>query len=236
VTFPGLGGQQPPPQNAAPAGQLTPGIQPGSSQQIVASRVIIIGSGGELLVYSPTAGAGNLIASIAGQAGTDPWGNAVVQGVAAYATVAGVTYAIQIGSETVGSNTFPALFFANQTSPVHQPPLVYGINPSTSGSGIELNSGVSQAGDVASGVIAQDSRASGDPGGYVTIVGGTTEVTGNLEVDGGLLVGGSPDTSTNGLTDGTIAGTSGPQTGGAAAHTHSAGSYAVTNGQHSHTL
>lgn len=81
MTFPGLGGQQPPPQNSAPAGQLTPGIQPGASGQVVASRVIIIGTGGELLVYSPTAGAGNLILSIAGNAGTDPFGNAFPAGL-----------------------------------------------------------------------------------------------------------------------------------------------------------
>lgn len=81
MTFPGLGGQQPPPQNSAPAGQLTPGIQPGASGQVVAQRVIIIGTGGELLVYSPAAGAGNLILSIAGSAGTDSFGNTFPAGL-----------------------------------------------------------------------------------------------------------------------------------------------------------
>jgi len=84
VTYPGLGGQQPPPQNASPAAQLVPGVQPGTTGQVVASRVIIIGSGGELLVYSPTQGAGNLIASIAGTTGTDPFGNNFLSGTASY--------------------------------------------------------------------------------------------------------------------------------------------------------
>jgi hypothetical protein len=84
MTYPGLGGQQSPPQNAAPAGQLVPGVQPGVSSQVVASRVIIIGTGGELLVYSPTAGAGTLTASIAAAATTDQYGNHIVQGTASY--------------------------------------------------------------------------------------------------------------------------------------------------------
>jgi hypothetical protein len=51
---------------------------------VVASKVIIIGTQGELLVYSPTQAAGNLIASIAGAATTDSDGNQVLQGVASY--------------------------------------------------------------------------------------------------------------------------------------------------------
>jgi hypothetical protein len=86
VTYPGLGGQQPAPQNASPAGQLVPGVQPGVSSQVVASRVIIIGTGGELLVYSPSAGVGTLIASVAGAATTDSFGNHVLQGTASYAS------------------------------------------------------------------------------------------------------------------------------------------------------
>jgi hypothetical protein len=43
-------------------------------------------------------------------------------------------------------------------------------------------------------------------------------------------------TSTNGLSGPSITGTSGPQSGGAAAHTHSAGSYSILSGQHSHDL
>jgi hypothetical protein len=60
MTYPGLGGQQPPPQNAAPAGQLVPGIQPGTTGVIVASRVIVIGETGGIFLYD---GSGNLIGS-----------------------------------------------------------------------------------------------------------------------------------------------------------------------------
>jgi hypothetical protein len=71
--------------------------------------------------------------------------------------------------------------------------------------------------------------------------------TGNLTVDGTLSVNGSTSTSTDGLPNGGIEGTSDTAglpngdisgTSGAAsagtAHTHSAGSYAVTNGVHDH--
>ena len=54
----------------------------------VVSQVIIAGSGGELLVYSPTAAAGNLISSIAAQAGTDSFGNHFLAGTASYSSIA----------------------------------------------------------------------------------------------------------------------------------------------------
>jgi hypothetical protein len=84
VTWPGLGGQQVAPVNA-PAGQATPiGVTPGTTGLVIARQVIIIGSGGQLLVYSPTAAAGNLIASIAGAAGTDTYGNKYLAGFTTY--------------------------------------------------------------------------------------------------------------------------------------------------------
>jgi hypothetical protein len=76
----GLGGVVP--AANAPSGPVAGiGVQPGTSSRIVASQVIIIGTGGQLLVYSPTAGAGNLITSISGSATTDTYGDAVPQGV-----------------------------------------------------------------------------------------------------------------------------------------------------------
>jgi hypothetical protein len=76
-----------------------PGIGAGGAAGTVrATKVIIIGSGGELLVYSPTAAAGNLIASIAGANGTDTYGNAFVQGVTSYqAPGVGVASGLQGG-------------------------------------------------------------------------------------------------------------------------------------------
>jgi hypothetical protein len=58
----------------------------GSWTNQIVSNVTIIGSGGELFVYSPTAAAGNLIASIAAAAGTDQFGNNFLAGVASYAS------------------------------------------------------------------------------------------------------------------------------------------------------
>jgi hypothetical protein len=96
-----------------------------------------------------------------------------------------------------------------------------------------------------SGSVTSDLHIDGTvygTGGVLTI-GDAVQLNNNLTVTGTLSVGGSTDTggptnnstSTNGLTSGVINGTSGAQSTGTA-HTHSAGSYAVANGQHSHTL
>ena len=79
--------------------------------------------------------------------------------------------------------------------------------------------------------------------GGVLTVGDAVQLNSNLTVTGTLSVGGSTDTGTptnnntsqNGLTDGTIHGTSGSQSAGTA-HTHGPGSFAVGNGQHTHNL
>ena len=80
--MPGLGGQQPPPQNAVPAAPLVPGIQAGTQARIVTKQLIIIGSSGELLVYDTMAAKGTLIGSISAVAGTDPYGNNFPAGMA----------------------------------------------------------------------------------------------------------------------------------------------------------
>lgn len=48
--------------------------------------VIISGANGELLVYNPTPGVGNLRVSIAAMAGTDPYGNAFPAGIGVFNT------------------------------------------------------------------------------------------------------------------------------------------------------
>jgi hypothetical protein len=69
------------PLNAPPAGNAAPGVQPGNTRLIVANKVIIIGDTGGLFVYAPTPAAGNLIASIAAEAGTDQFGNSYPAGI-----------------------------------------------------------------------------------------------------------------------------------------------------------
>jgi len=85
MTVPGLGGQQPPPQNSAPAAPLVPGIQPGVTNRFVtlyAGNTIINPNG--VFIYSGTPGVGDLIASMT-HASTDPFGNHTIAGVASYA-------------------------------------------------------------------------------------------------------------------------------------------------------
>jgi hypothetical protein len=62
----------------------------GWSNQITSLIIIEEGTGfSGLFFYSPTIGAGNLIISIASQAGTDPYGNKYQQGVAVYSSETG---------------------------------------------------------------------------------------------------------------------------------------------------
>lgn len=257
MTVPGLGGQQPAPQNSAPAAQLTPGVTPGSTGQVVATRVIIIGPGGELLVYSPTAGAGNLILSIAGSAGTDAFGNSFPAGLTV-GPPAGpqVNIAVSggIGRElftpgntafnggyieggTNGSPTYSslALIGPQSTDPAHDDYMEETFNSANA-------SGTSTANIQwfyvdTSGVSHEIGQANGTGWEFF----GNVEVTGTLQVDsslnvtGTLTVNGSSSTGTAGLPNGTISGTSGAASAGTA-HTHGGGSYAVTSGVHSHTL
>lgn len=70
-------------------------MQGPSGWLIVANKVIIEGTNGELLVYSGTPAFGNLIASIAGADFTDGLGNAGLEGIVSYipATGTGGAYA-----------------------------------------------------------------------------------------------------------------------------------------------
>lgn len=64
--------------------------------------------------------------------------------------------------------------------------------------------------------------------------GGAT-FNGHVTITGTLSVNGSTSTTTNGLPNGGIIGTSGGASAGTA-HTHGPGSFSVSNGQHAHTL
>lgn len=81
---PGAGGLQPRPVNVPVSAPVGVGVQPGTSAIVVARKVIIIGSGGELLVYTPAAAFGNLAYSIADAPFTDQYGNAGLGGATSY--------------------------------------------------------------------------------------------------------------------------------------------------------
>jgi hypothetical protein len=72
-------------------------LAPGGAAGVFRGRLVVIsgsstnGSTG-LFVYSPSPGAGNLVTSIAALAGTDPYGNAYLQGTVNYALVSGTTW------------------------------------------------------------------------------------------------------------------------------------------------
>jgi hypothetical protein len=160
MTYPGMGGQQPPPQNSSPAGQLVPGVQPGTTGIIIANRVIIAGASGELLVYAPSAGAGNLLASISGQATTDSFSNTVEEGIASYATISGQVYAAQLGTVTTASGTLIGFFIQDLTSPANTPGGFLGA-ATNAGCEIQMYSGMSTGVSTGSLISCADSTFSG---------------------------------------------------------------------------
>lgn len=65
-----------PPLNAPPAGQLSPGVQPGTTPGIVlAQYVIVFGTAGGVFLYSGSPGAGNPPVAWMSTAAKDPYGN-----------------------------------------------------------------------------------------------------------------------------------------------------------------
>jgi hypothetical protein len=103
----GLGGVVP--AANAPSGPVAGvGVQPGTSSRVVATQVVIIGSGGELLVYSPTRALGNLIASIVGSnTGFDSVGNFFLSNITAYQDDGGTWLATQIFGGGIAFYTAP---------------------------------------------------------------------------------------------------------------------------------
>ena len=190
MTYPGLGGQQPPPQNSSPAGQLVPGVQPGVTGQIVASRVVIIGSAGGLFVYSPTPGLGNLVASVSGHAGTDPFGNAYPEGFAAFVNITD-NVTVQMGEASFGGTPVAGMFMHDSSSVAFSDPCFGTVGAGAGGPDCIMWSGQGNSGSSGSGIECQDSTGSGVPGGLVTVVGGLCEVQGTLDVGGNINVSGT---------------------------------------------
>jgi hypothetical protein len=198
--------------------------------QLQAGNTIINPDG--MFTYSGTPAAGNLIFSSAPAAGTDSFGNVYVEGAAAYITTGGSTFALQLGNQ--GANG-AAFFIHNQTTPPTADPGYSANLASPSGTAAEIVSGQSTAGSTQAVIIVSDSTLSGTAGGEVDISAGLTTTSGNMAIAGTLTVGGTDQTSTVGLPNGGIQGTSGGASAGTA-HTHGPGGYSVTNGQHHHTL
>lgn len=71
----------------------------------VVNQVIIAGPNGQLLVYTPTVGLGNLIASVRATAGTDPSGNAFLPGIVGYSQAGGTFFATQVGGTGLAATT-----------------------------------------------------------------------------------------------------------------------------------
>jgi hypothetical protein len=87
-----------PPLNAAPAGNVSPGIQPGTTGNIVlAQYVIVFGASGGWFIYDGTPAPGNAPIYWGGNVSADPYGNALTQGI-----WAGQPGSIQIGIQTSG--------------------------------------------------------------------------------------------------------------------------------------
>ena len=109
LMFGGLPARRPD-QHIAPARS---GMMPAPQQNVVIGRfVIVAGTKGGLFVYSPSVGLGNLIASDAAATGTDPYGNAYLAAITAYANVSGVFYAAQLGQAGAGNPAALAFYTA----------------------------------------------------------------------------------------------------------------------------
>ena len=159
-----------------------------------------------VLTYSGPPAAGNLSASEAPASGTDQFGNNFLAGVCSY----GATIATQMGS---GFITFYTGSLAGGWSSK-------GTIATDSLGDILISAAAGRQ------VITLNNTLDDGSGGAT--FGGTVAVA-------ALTVGGSSNTGSAGLPDGTINGTSGGASAGTA-HTHGPGSFAVTNGVHQHAL
>ncbi len=127
-----------------------------------------------IFTYSGPPALGNLIFSSAPAAGTDDFGNAYVQGAAAYVTLGGDRIALQLGLSSFGGTPAAAFFTHDETSPAFSDPMVGGTSATPAGCISVLFSGESLNTSAGSGIEAADSTASGVAGGTVTIVAGQT--------------------------------------------------------------
>lgn len=121
MTFPGLGGQQPPPQNAPAAMVPVPGITPGTPPVLTVTEIIITPGGvlEGIFTYSsnpPAAGTLTQTSNVA-TGGTDKYGNHYLSGVTTYDNAAGTATQMDGGAISLytgslaGGWTSPATIF-----------------------------------------------------------------------------------------------------------------------------
>lgn len=165
--------------------------------QLQAGNTIINPNG--TFVYSSAPATGNLIFSAAPVAGIDQFGNVYVQGAAAYETISGITYAIQLGESSFAGTPVPGVFIhvISGTTAASSDPNFSGIGESTGSTAIVF-SGQSTAGSAGSGIQASDSTFSGVPNGTVNIVAGQLTFQGVVFYDGTTITNnGRTDTASN---------------------------------------
>ena len=193
-------------------------------QGILATEGVIEGPtivGSDAFFYDPSPGFGNLAQSITAADGTDQYGNAYIAGTSTYADNGSFWSAVVIadGVVTWYEASGPGGPWTSEAG------IGFSWNSSTGGGLIFTGT----AGNSMSG----DLSVTGSVTASVTLTVNGTDVGATLSAIISALSGAA--TSTDGLPNGQITGTSGAQSAGTA-HTHGGGSYAVTNGQHSHNL
>ena len=220
MSLPGSGGLVPPPINA-PAGQATPvGVQPGVSTSVVRARLVIVSGTGEgLFVYSGNPGSGNPPIDSVSNSVTDPYGNTTQPGVVSYN---GGAFA-QLFAAALQLQGATGQFEAASVTTL----LTAGV--------LGMSSGEVTNTDTAAQITLTSVQSSLGTGVTEADIACTLTTVISLTVTGTLTVNGSTSTQTAGLPNGTISGTSGGASAGTA-HTHGPGSFAVTNGVHSHVF
>lgn len=140
---------------------------------ITTTTLIAQGATGGMFVYAGTPAAGNLIASAAGQAGTDAQGNDYVAGIGAYTAFgSGDEYSIQLLDDTAGEGAF--IVFDCTNNPFDSPPFLGAVGDNSSGAGVAITSGAASGAD-GCGITLQDSERNGGGESGVLIQSGSQE-------------------------------------------------------------
>jgi len=148
-------------------------VAPGGAAGIFKGRLVIVfGTGfSGVFVYSPSPGPGNLVASVAALAGTDPYGN---------------KYPAGVSSQTGGIEAILSGSRLSWDAPADSPtglPEIFATPSAASGNSLEITSNVSAGGVTAGALTIYDSAASstvpaipsGSPG--IFVAGGCPMVT-----------------------------------------------------------